>query len=234
MATKPRPGLARLRTKNVIPGVLDRRLLLYALAAGATLAAAPASQAQIVFTPSNALLQGLGKFDIDLDNDGSADFTIVAKWTQYDTSNMIQAIFAYGDGPSNYIVTLGGGDALALKKNAPIGSGRQFAAVALMETPIYGGLWQNAKNRSLGVKFLINGEVHYGWIGFRGVHDIPVAIKLYGWAYETQPNQKILAGDTGTSAPTDGSFHPTSLEILASGHTAIEPRRKRTGFAGGH
>jgi len=182
-----------------------------------------------VFTPSNAVFQGLGKFDIDLDNDGSADFSILARWTIYDTSNMIQALFAYGDRPSHQIVA-GGADALPLGKKAHIGPERHFRAFTLMETPFYRGVWQSAKSRCLGVRFLINGEVHYGWIGFREVRAFPVSTSMYGWAYETQPDTPILAGDTGTGAPVDSSINPTSLEILAAGHTGVSERRKRTAF----
>jgi hypothetical protein len=96
-----------------------------------------------------------------------------------------------------------------------------------METAIYGGYWQNVKSRCLGVRFLINGEVHYGWIGFREVHDYPVAVKLYGWAYETVPDKEILAGDEGTGAPLNSSISPTSLGRLAAGHAAIDERRRR-------
>jgi hypothetical protein len=217
----------KLRKSETLPQVLDHRLLLYALAAGTALAAVPVSQAQVVFTPSNAVLQGLGKLDIDLDNDGSADFSILARWTRYDTSNLIQAIFAYGDRPS-YQIAERFGAAQAFNKNARIDSAKRFRNFTVMETPIYGGYWQNAKSRSLGVRFLINGQVHYGWIGFREVHDYPLAAKLYGWAYETQPGKAILAGDTGTATPVDSSISPTSLEILSAGHTAINQRRRRT------
>jgi len=229
MTTVRESSTGKLRKSETLPQGLDRRLLFYAVAAGAVLTAVPGSQAEVVFTPSNAVFQGLGKFDIDLDNDGSADFSIVARWTQYDTSNMIQALFAQGNGPSHQIAATKFGDAAKLKKGTQIGPGQTFRAFALMETPFYRGYWQYAtKSRCLGVRFLINGEVHYGWIGFREVRAYPaVAGRLFGWAYETVPDTAILAGDTGTAAPLDSSISPTSLEILAAGHTAIGERRKR-------
>lgn len=55
-----------------------------------------------------------------------------------------------------------------------------------------------------------------------------ITAKLGGWAYETVPNKGILAGDTGSgSAHSQDAIFPTSLELLAAGHTAIEQRRKR-------
>jgi hypothetical protein len=222
------------QTGATLPKALDHRLLLYALAAGTAVAASPASHAEVVFTPSSAVFQGLGKFDIDLDNDGSTDVSLIAKWTYYDTGNMIQALFASGKRPSDQIVTKRG-YAAALTKNTPIGPGQPFRAFALMETPFYRGSWNYwggyGKSRCLGIRFLIHGEVHYGWIGFRQVHNTPVAAKLFGYAYEAIPDKGILAGDTGTAASFDSSTSPTSMEILATGHTAVNDRRLRT--AGG-
>ena len=42
------------------------------------------------------------------------------------------------------------------------------------------------------------------------------------------PDKAILAGDTGTGTVSiDSSISPTSLEILANGHTGVEQRRER-------
>jgi hypothetical protein len=152
-------SIGKLRKLEKLPEVLDRRLLLYTLAAGAALAAVPASQAEVVFTSSSAVFKGLGKFDIDLDNDGSADFSIVRRWVYYDSSNMIQAMFAAGNRSSNQIA-MRYGRAMALKKGTRIGTRHIFQNIAAMETAIYGGYWEFVKDRCLGVKFLINGEVH--------------------------------------------------------------------------
>ena len=88
------------------------------------------------------------------------------------------------------------------------------------------GKWENVTNRFLGVKFRIGNEAHYGWIGFRYVNVSPgVYAALGGWAYETEADKAILAGDKGSGSIT-GSINPTSLEILAAGHTAIVERRR--------
>src|SRR5262249_7605678 len=110
----------KIRKNETMPQELDRRLRLYTLAAGTPVGAAPESHAEVVFTPSNAVLQGFGKLDIDLDNDGSADFSILARWTVYDTSNMIQALFAYGNRSSQQIA-MRGGVAAKLRNGTEIG-----------------------------------------------------------------------------------------------------------------
>ena len=74
MTDRPQADRSRkLASKRASPA-LDHRMLLYTVAAGAALAATPAISAEVVFTPSSAILSGTsGSFAIDLDNDGSAD-----------------------------------------------------------------------------------------------------------------------------------------------------------------
>jgi hypothetical protein len=212
---------------QLVHAALERRLLLYAFAAGATLVCSAPTQAEVLFTPSSAFLRGVGKLDIDIDHDGSADFSLTIKMIHYSTHSLELALLAYGNHPSHQIVAQGA-SALALEKKTRIGGGRTFRAFTAMETAVYGGPWADVTNRFLGVRFLINGEVHYGWIGFREVRNFPMGARLAGWAYEAVPDKAILAGDTGTGASADSFISPTSLEILAAGHTAIDERRKRS------
>ena len=80
MTDKRRSRTATVRASdNSMEVSIDRRLLLYALAAGATLACSVPSEAEIIFTPSSAVFQGPVRFSIDLDNDGSADFSFVLR-----------------------------------------------------------------------------------------------------------------------------------------------------------
>jgi hypothetical protein len=97
------------------------------------------------------------------------------------------------------------------------------------------GPWQNVNHRYLGVKFVINNETHYGWVGFRSVTEASnyggFKAILGGWAYETQPNKPIRAGDTGTNQSDDSAFaQPTSLEMLAAGHAANTDWRQRKSY----
>jgi hypothetical protein len=78
---------------------------------------------------------------------------------------------------------------------------------------------------------MINGEVHYGWVGFRSVSVVNSRLTavLGGWAYETEPNKPIVAGDEGEGmeSNTMSSLRPTSLQLLAMGHTGIADRQRR-------
>ena len=212
---------------------LDRRLLVYALAVGATLVGATPSKAEVLYTPSHAVLRGYsGRLGIDLDHDGTDDFVLFIR--------PVPCCSGYGSAPglganggaSNKVATIGPYQfAEPLNRTARIEKGHPFAAWAIMSSAFGYLLWHDAADKFLGVRFLINGEVHYGWIGFRSVTvAYPViTAKLGGWAYETAPGKSILAGDTGSgSAQSQGEIQPTSLQMLAAGHAAIEHRRKRT------
>jgi hypothetical protein len=81
------------------------------------------------------------------------------------------------------------------------------------------GQWVQSINRYLGVKFLIQGEVHYGWVrvdvaatqsGFLGA--------ISGYAYETVPNKAILTGQkSGAPKKRDSGKGSASVEVLTPG-----------------
>ena len=228
----PRQESLTRANDQLVNAVLDRRLLVYSLAVGTTLVSVTPSNAEVLFTPSHAVLRGYsGRLGIDLDHDGSDDFMLFIR--------PVPCCSGYGSAPglvanggaSNKVATTGPYRfAEALNRTARIEQGRPFAAWAVMSSAFGYLLWHDAEDKFLGVRFLINGQVHYGWIGFRSVSvAYPViTAKLGGWAYETQPNQSILAGDTGTASSGGmGSIEPSSLEVLSAGHTAIPQRRKR-------
>jgi len=131
---------------------------------------------------------------------------------------------------SGAILTSQGGGPAALRKGSKIGMPDNFNSQdteqVLAEESF--GNFANVINRFLGVRFLIDGQVHYGWIGFRSVSPGPTA-KLAGWAYETEPNKPIAAGDRGEAADSASvpSAAPTSLQLLAMGHTGIADRQRR-------
>ena len=133
---------------------------------------------------------------IDLNNDGVIDFTLVESFEAYSHTYTLKAL---GAQPSSLIATKEM-EAGALKRGNSIGNhATHFRTSGFMCTTGKGS-FLNTKERFLGVQFLINGEVHYGWIGFRSVTK-DLTATLGGWAYETEPNTPIIAGDKG-----DGGF----------------------------
>jgi len=85
------------------------------------------------------------------------------------------------------------------------------------------GQWQNISSRHfLGVKFLINGETHFGWLRFSMANAIGAT--LTGYAYETFANKPIIAGvgNDGKMLPATHPQHPAgSLGRLAAGAAGL-------------
>jgi hypothetical protein len=91
------------------------------------------------------------------------------------------------------------------------------------EPPSYFGPWApqggNVKEHYVGLKFVVDGETHYGWARFNVQMRQPLKGSLQailtGYAYENVANAPILSGDTGTSP--EGLEQSGSLGKLASG-----------------
>jgi hypothetical protein len=83
------------------------------------------------------------------------------------------------------------------------------------------GSWLKVETAYLGLKFVVDGEVHYGWARVKLVSPGGYASgSISGYAYETVPNQPIVTGQTGGTA--DGNKQvsqakPDSARILESG-----------------
>lgn len=203
----------RPRRCAMIPESLNKQLNLYALAAGAGgigLAICPAANAQIVFTPANVTITAPGgSYDLDLNNDGVADFLLRGYGGVYDAFIDITAAGANGAVEFTKTCTGTAGTycsyAQAVVPGAKI-PGRRLAQFVIIEDANavhssfqYRGVWKNVKNRYLGLKFSVNGETHYGWARMSvQVQQIAVSAHISGYAYESTPNKSIRAGDRGT------------------------------------
>ncbi len=214
---------------------LHRDLSRYALAASAAgvgaLSLAPSAEAQIVYTPADVTIQFHGTIPIDLDHDGVTDLTIVDRPWAYGTNhypgNSVKAVARAGAGidRSPYQADF----AADLLRGASIGPSSQFDDRAIMFRAVdpagtyYSGSWGGATNRYLGIRFQIGGEIHYGWARMDvGLEWRRIKVKLKGYAYETQPNTPIRAGDTGQNDSGDG---PTSQLMF---HGQPESNQKST------
>ena len=107
---------------------------------------------------------------------------------------------------------IAGGDfyakASALPRGAKIGPSADFSNYAVLieatETGNTGrysrGYWgENLKDHYLGVRFILNGETHYGWIRVTATIDLQrqapfMRAKITAYAYETVANKPIKAG----------------------------------------
>ncbi len=217
----------------------ERRLLSYMLAAGTVLAASTA-QSEVIFTPNHTTLS-TGIYEIDVDQDGTYDFAFSAN-SYFSSRGQDRRLTAAGLNPSASMVDLRvGGAVAALRGQEGIKPSNYFRATGSMAGTSDGfrfGVWQNVRDRYVGVKFLIGGQVHFGWIGFRAVSVSGGGTNaaFFGYAYETVPNKPIRAGDTGSLQVTEVTpeanlpakpVEQTTLALMATGFSAMPEVRRR-------
>jgi hypothetical protein len=238
----PRRSLTHRKTIN-FSETLHRRLNMYAstaTAAGvAVLALAGVSEAKVVYTETNQVTQAGLPLYIDLNHDGIKDFVLRTMFYR-GTSGLDVGLNASANrNPGNAVAgrrsSLGTGyffsAASALPAGAGIGPERKFPVDRpLMAEEHFSkggrssrysdfGPWvdsgQGVENRYLGLKFVVDGEVHYGWarlsvtVGHHPQFD-DVSATLTGYAYETVPNKAIVAGDTGSATDQQSLVEPIS------------------------
>jgi hypothetical protein len=217
----------RSRKTFRISDSLNRQLNTYAQVASAAgvsvLALAAACEAKVVYTETHQVTQTGSPLYIDLNHDGIKDFvlrTIFYRGTSglevgLDASgyrNASNVVAGRRLSQSGYFFSA----ASALPAGAQIGArgnfSLRFPVMAAEHFPKDGGSsqysdlgpWagkgQGVKNRYLGLKFVIDGEVHYGWarlsvtLGHQRQFD-DVSGTLTGYAYETVPDKAITAGE---------------------------------------
>lgn len=230
---------------------VHHRLNMYALAAGAAgvgmLASAQPMEAKIVYTPTHRQLLQNQSLNLDLNHDGTADFSL--KFYRLASSSsgnrlVVSHLSVKGLGGANAVRTTGTrGFAAALGKGAIIGAGKRFSAgdhylaSCFSHATINGhtshrsaGPWLNLRQGYLGVKFTIAGKIHYGWV--RLTHPLVkfscrggnlAGTFLTGYAYETIPGKAIIAGATKGLDDTEptASLSPRTPEPATLGLLAL-------------
>jgi hypothetical protein len=215
---------------------LYQQLQTYALAASTAgvslLSMAQPSEAEIVYTPANVTIGTNQHYDLDLNNDGIADFTIKAFGKYFEPVTYINFLDVRHAQKGNKVAAhlafegfAGGGFnfAYALSSGIPISKqARHFNAARATMTwqcacdagGYYRGSWlshsshQPLSNRYLGFQFKINGEVHYGWARLNAIYGGAV---LTGYAYETIPDQGINAGQEQEPEKKVGQTQPAAI-----------------------
>jgi len=230
----------RPRGAAELPDSVHHQLRMYALAASAAgvgvVALAQPAEAKIIYTPAD---ESIGPITyLDLNHDGINDFKFTTHHTAHTTHGCTSGsagLKVYGVSPANKI----SGESVyasALPPGGYVGpagkfQGQQMAFVAHAcstgggEGSFYGrlGFWAGPagggiENRYLGLKFSIKGKIHFGWARLNVVisHLITIQATLTGYAYETIPNKRIIAGKR-KGADVDRAVEPASLGRLAQG-----------------
>jgi hypothetical protein len=230
--------MAYRRPRKQISFTLEKTLVAYiaAGAAAAVVAAPESAEAKIIYSNTNIRV-GFRPIEIDLNHDGIPDFVITGCPAYHSqrlivgprvTGNAIQVVpdsegAAAGfrgtpNGPSNSFDV---SSRFCSSENGviPVGLGMETYLNYLSAHSFFGP-WLNKTNRYLGLKFVINGQTHYGWARLSIAR---LAGTLTGFAYETVPNTPIIEGATSDTAaleepaPLDPVAPPQSLGMLARG-----------------
>jgi hypothetical protein len=210
---RPSAGGDRKRNAVRLSRSLEKNLLAYAAAATGSLAAfAQPATAEIIYTPSNIPIVGsLTQFDIN--NDGVSDFAFIT--FAYFTHGLGASFLAVSpDVTGNEIV----GVLVKGQKQvsaAAMSAGQTVGSTANLQPDelVLGGVFLGSVSEThqggfltvetayLGLKFLVNGQVHYGWARIKFIAPGGYAgASIAGYAYESVPNQPIVVGKTSGTA----------------------------------
>jgi hypothetical protein len=239
-----------------------------AAAAGVSvLALAGASEGEVVYTETHQVTQTSFPLYIDLNHDGINDFMLRATYYAGSTGFEV-GLDASGiasnrvagkrvSGSSGYFFSA----ASALQAGTQIGPRGNFSVrfpfmavehfnrigSAYSDLGPWTGKGKGVRNRYLGLKFVVDGEVHYGWarlsvtLGHQRQLDDVIGT-LTGYAYETIPDKPIIAGritgpDVITEHTETGKITepaplaapvptPATLGLLAKGALALDLWRR--------
>jgi hypothetical protein len=232
---------------------LDKSLSAYAVAAAAAgvslLASTVPANAKIVYTPTNIPIPVNGGWvAVDLNHDGIADFSFsnwyynwgehgsVASLAQVAPKGQNNAVWAKGSFGFGFI-SFYGLFAPALHPGFTVGPNKDYfqkgkdGLLGFCGGSFYGsrtdGQWLYTQRRYLGLRLLIDGQLHYGWARLNVARPQHGGIQatLTGYAYETIPNKPIITGKT--KGPDVVTMEPVSLGRLSQGANGISAWRGR-------
>ena len=195
------------RTFTQLASVLDKRLGSYAAAASAAgvglLASVQPAEAKIIYTPSNVPIPvNGGLIQFDLNHDGVNDFGLSNQSTFGSAAarpplglyhRSLRVVPAQASNRILAVQSNGFPCAAKLPAGVAVGGGGHFASTRLLfqvsgdATTQFAAHcpWLDSKGGYLGLKFVVNGETHYGWARVT----ISSGVSLRGYAYETTPNK---------------------------------------------
>lgn len=234
----------------------DHTLRLYATAAVAAgvsiFAMSQSTEAKVVTTTKTIFIPINHPVTVDMNNDGIADLQFSLTSYSADCSPDFEFMMKPLNGAAvvgGPFASYAGPYASALAPGAKIGPSAHFAKssgrrIAIERSrfqycsfsyhrSIYGHWGGNPKNRYIGVRFLINGKTHYGWISLSSnfVNRKSIAAHVNSYAYETVANRRILAGSTtatvSEAAKTDNG---PSLGMLALGSDGLAIWRREEDY----
>ena len=249
VSSKPRPGVK-------LGNEFEKRLSSYASSAVAAgvglLAMTKSADARIVYTPAHIKIpvSDTHTVPLDLNHDGKVDFSfanlsyINQNYGFYQFNLQISPF-----GSANEVWGKGGSVSLrfpsALPGSRKVGADKSYfqgGKAAQMATAIFSpggtrtqGQFPYAHGRYLGLQFVIEGKIHYGWARV-SVPSITlksgITAVVTGYAYETIPGKPIITGKT--KGPDVITLDPATLGHLARGATTISAWRVKQTASAAH
>ena len=225
----------------------QRQLNMYALAAGAAgvgmLATVGSAEGKIVYTPAHISIAPNGAHvGLDLNHDGIRDFKFHAFY-ELTHSGFFRSSLVATPGPqpnriwathttrgSVCAAALPAGRTVGRKSPFQPGHSRMTMARASGETSVGSATvcpWVKVTQAYLGLKFVIQGRIHFGWARVKMLRGAGFPAVITGYAYETIPGKSIVTGKTKSPAglgikESDATLaapalQPSSLGMLALG-----------------
>ncbi|MFN0275389.1 MAG: T9SS type A sorting domain-containing protein [Chitinophagales bacterium] len=211
-----------------------KKLAAYSAMAGAFVSAASSADAQVTYVdlePDEELEIGAVYF-LDMDDNGDDDFLFQVASTSGGSwsfarvfGSVTTSAYSFGNS-TNRVVGYSGAFlpyGSALDEDEVIDEDADFLetyAVAFLAS-IYGGITYGAfadqDDKYLGVKFDIDGEVHYGWIRLDATVG-PVSATLKDYAYQATAETAINTAQTEDPVAIN-TIDPSKLSIYSYGNT---------------
>ncbi len=217
---------------------LIARLAGYAASTGALLAIAANANGQVYSGDQNILVTDMDDtFALDLDGDGTTDFTLglVLQGSDYPSYN---SAFIEQNGTVSYQnswLGYSGGQAFNLGASDSIDENQTFWNIVGDEWNLGsfyfpnnspGGQFPGQGDGFVGVRFHIGTDLHYGWIRLN-INDSCYQIHIIDWAYQLEPEAGILAGEYDDVPPVvtidPGVVYQTNIKTLTVDVTFDEP-----------
>ncbi len=224
--------ITSMRSRSAIrfSPALEKSLSAYAVAATAAgvglLALTSPAAARIVYTPANTPIPvNGGPVPLDINHDGVVDFSFS---NQLRTASHVElfllqafpkaksnAIWGRGSFGSSFF-NFGGAFAAALRPGLAVGTNRSYfqkgknGILGVYKGAFSSGSfttqtyrqWLNTKSRYLGVQFLIDGQLHYGWARLKVAKPGQAAFRPCSPATPTRPSPTSPSSQERSKART--------------------------------
>ena len=200
--------------------------MLFSVSANAQIVYTDVNPDSTMYCHANFIIPVTKNYNLDLNNDANNDFIITALHSNppqigSPTYSYVNAGQLNGNAVKDTLVNTIN-VSIPLQFNAVIGSNLllnqswQTSGPHSLKNGMYGGglasdtvwgLWDSLSDYYLGLRLLQSGQTYYGWVRLRvDVTSSYASLIVKDYAYNSIPNQPILAGQTTATGITENPF----------------------------